>query len=328
MQYRIVCHHDRVSGGPEALHQLTRAWVDAGRDACIVYMPLAPDNRCPPRFQHYAAPMANALIDREDQVIVLPETMTHMAWQFQRAQVVLWWLSVDNYFKTLPEKALKRLREHWRARWGRGRYYQFERHPHLTHAWQSEYARRFLVARGIADSLPLTDYLAPAMVSDVAQPLRLQRRDECLYNPLKGKLFTDRLRAHCAELPLEFVPLQGLSEQQMGERLGAAKLYVDFGEHPGRDRIPREAALGGCVVVTGRLGSAGNEVDVPLPEAYKLDQSAPDALDRVRALLSSVQADHATHLARQHTFGEGIRGQRRAFELEALALAQKLETAR
>ena len=31
---------------------------------------------------------------------------------------------------------------------------------------------------------------------------------------------------------------------------------VDLGHHPGKDRLPREAALAGCVTVVGRAGAA------------------------------------------------------------------------
>lgn len=325
MQYRVVCPHDRISGGPEALHQLTRALSDGNRDARIVYMPVSAESRCPARFEHYGALQSHELLDRDDHVIVLPETMTGMVWRFRRSHCVIWWLSVDNYFKTLPATGFRRFKAHWKATLGHGRHYQFESHSRLTHAYQSEYARRFLVERGVPDSIELSDYIAPALLSDETKLAVALRRDQCLYNPLKGREFTDQLIARCTDLALEFVPLQGLSEAQMQERLSSAKLYIDFGEHPGRDRIPREAALGGCVVVTGCLGSAGNDIDMPLPARYKLNQERPDALDRVHTLLRDVKADHATHLAAQRPFREGIRGQRRVFEGEAVALAVKME---
>jgi len=43
------------------------------------------------------------------------------------------------------------------------------------------------------------------------------------------------------------------------------KLYVDFGKHPGKDRMPREAAVHGCCIITGRRGAAGNPFDIPIP---------------------------------------------------------------
>ena len=48
-----------------------------------------------------------------------------------------------------------------------------------------------------------------------------------------------------------------------------AKLYVDFGPFPGAERIPKEAALFGCCIITGRNGASNYYGDVPIPDEYK-----------------------------------------------------------
>ncbi len=35
-----------------------------------------------------------------------------------------------------------------------------------------------------------------------------------------------------------------------------AKLYIDFGYHPGKERMPREACLLDCCLIIGKDGSA------------------------------------------------------------------------
>ena len=35
------------------------------------------------------------------------------------------------------------------------------------------------------------------------------------------------------------------------------------------DRLPREAALAGCIVITNREGAAAHDEDVPLPPEFK-----------------------------------------------------------
>ena len=69
---------------------------------------------------------------------------------------------------------------------------------------------------------------------------------------------------------VEWVPLQGYTLEQMRSILSRAKVYVDFGNHPGKDRIPREAAVSGCIVVTNRIGSAANSLDIPIAEEFKV----------------------------------------------------------
>lgn len=58
--------------------------------------------------------------------------------------------------------------------------------------------------------------------------------------------------------------------------LRQCKVYIDFGQHPGMDRIPREAAACGCLVLVGERGSASYFNDVPLPAEYKIDLRNPD----------------------------------------------------
>ena len=58
------------------------------------------------------------------------------------------------------------------------------------------------------------------------------------------------------------------------ELLLSAKLYIDFGNHPGKDRIPREAAALGCIIMTNRRGSALNDVDVPINPDLKIDDTS------------------------------------------------------
>lgn len=324
MDYTAVCLHNHVSGGPEALHQFMAALKAQGRNAHMAYLPLDPANRCHPRYEHYGVPLRHELLDREDQLIVVPETMTNMVLEYKRATLLIWWLSVDNYFKTVPTGRWRWFKNRVRASWGGHKFYSFQKSPRLLHTYQSEYAREFLAKQGIHDALPLTDYI-PAASQAPAAVAEGGRRDVCLYNPLKGAEFTARLIAHCEGSGIEFLALKGFNEAQMQEHFATAKAYIDFGEHPGRDRIPREAALGGCVVVTGRLGSAANAVDVPLPEAYKVDQSRPDALTHISALLKDLMQRHGAHAAAQQAYVQQIRGQRELFQAEAGAVAARAE---
>jgi hypothetical protein len=62
-----------------------------------------------------------------------------------------------------------------------------------------------------------------------------------------------------------------MKRNEIIDLLKKAKVYIDFGNHPGKDRIPREAAVLGCCVIVGKRGSAKYYEDVPIPEEYKFD---------------------------------------------------------
>jgi hypothetical protein len=126
----------------------------------------------------------------------------------------------------------------------------------------------------------LTDYLNATFLRQARDRQVTPKRDIVTYNPKKGLEFTRQLMAASAGR-LEWVPIENMTPAEVGDVLASAKVYVDFGGHPGRDRIPREAALAGCVVVTGTRGSAGNGVDIPIPAEFVIGEDSPDAVNRI-----------------------------------------------
>ena len=90
---------------------------------------------------------------------------------------------------------------------------------------------------------------------------------------------------------LEWRPIQGLKRKQLVELLRKSKLYIDFGNHPGKDRLPREAALNGCCLITGIRGAAYFYEDIPIPDIYKLDEKKVSKED-VISLIRNVLADY------------------------------------
>ena len=86
---------------------------------------------------------------------------------------------------------------------------------------------------------------------------------------------------------LNWVPLEDMSNEEVRGKLKTSKVYIDFGDHPGKDRFPREAAISGCCVITGKRGSAAYD-DVPIPEEYQFEDSVtsiPAIVETIRECL-------------------------------------------
>ena len=66
-------------------------------------------------------------------------------------------------------------------------------------------------------------------------------------------------------------------------------IYIDFGEHPGKDRIPREAALRNLIVITNRNGAAVNNIDVPIDNMFKIDNNLSQLGKISKLLHDSIQ---------------------------------------
>jgi hypothetical protein len=315
---QVACPAYSLSGGPEALHQLVHTARGLGVDARIVYLKADRGPGVSPTaeaFKVYDLQVDAEIDDRPGVLLVVPETETPLLHRCRRLAKAIWWLSVDNYQASL--EVLRRGRRHWWKR--QPRPFELARPwPGVLHLAQSAYAREFLAGHRLGPIFMLTDYLRDDFLAQAGRASDAPRvATRVAYNPKKG-LETTRLIEQQAGGAFEFVRIENMTPAQVIELLRSAAVYMDFGHHPGRDRIPREAAACGARVLTGRLGAAANPVDIPIPEDCKIDESRPGfaaaavgALQRLTSddaeLARAFEAYRATILAQKQTFAQEVR---------------------
>ena len=270
-KFRILCPYGAVSGGPEALHQLCHALLCRGVDAAIVYVGAPGPVFAPPEaFARYRTVICNEFFDAPDVIVVISEVMTDVAERFEQARVAIWWLSVDNYF-----------------RWRKGDNLAWLRSCANINLAQSAYAMHFLESRAFQNRLFLTDYVADVFSrQDHAVP----RIPAVRFNPRKDRAINALRRTRGAD-SIDWIALAGMDAGSLAEAMSLISVYIDFGNHPGRDRMPREAALKGAVVITGRRGAAAFVEDVPLPPRFRLDDAAPGFEAEAIALIRQITTD-------------------------------------
>jgi hypothetical protein len=328
LKLQVACPAYTVTGGPEALHQLVHVARGLGIDARIVYLSKDPDSSRPltaDPFRIYDLKIDEQIDDSRDVVLVVPETETQLLPRFRRLRKAIWWLSVDNYHVAAANLHDSGRRRRWWKSW------QWWKRPMrafdlqlpdrtVVHLAQSEYARAFLQAHGLDKVCMLTDYLRDDFLVQVRRVTvdKKPRPPRVAYNPKKG-FETTQLLSQRAGGDLEFVPIQNMSPGQVIDLLCSSAVYMDFGHHPGRDRIPREAAACGCCVLTGRKGAAANPIDIPIPDDFKLDETRPDFPDHAVAALRRLAAGHAEVTLAFEPYRAVILAQKRTFEEEVRA---------
>ncbi|MGL4287791.1 MAG: hypothetical protein ACRCVA_15700 [Phreatobacter sp.] len=288
-----------TTGGPELLHQLVHEIRVNGGEAAIHYVP-DPLAAVPERYRIYDIPTLTAVDPADGDCIVVPETMVRQLPLWSPAERYIWWLSFDFFQSRHRGKAERILANLYKetlirclTRLG------------TKHLFQSHYARSRLRNRGMSGEL-LSDYLSIAPSLDGAEP----RQGLILYNPKKGMEITGRLQRQWPDLT--FLPIVDMTRQQVEDAFRRAKIYIDFGEHPGKDRLPREAALMGTVVVVGVRGAAAFDEDVTLPRAYKLDIDA-QLPARFRGLVDDILSNFGAHQDAQRPYREIIAAERAVF---------------
>lgn len=234
------------AGGVESLYQLADAINNLGGTAITLFDD-PHNNPIPQKYEHYNIHYSGIVDDHRSNLVIYPEVWTERLSTFDNIHKAVWWLSVNN---------------------NHGKFQDFS-NKEVIHFYQSFYALDYLQKNGAEKYLGLFDYLPPKYLESTYSVD--QKQDIACYNPAKGVEITNQIRS--ANPDIQFIPIVGMCENEVIELLKISKVYIDFGHHPGRDRIPRESAILGNCLLTNKKGSAGFYNDLPIDGPYKIDST-------------------------------------------------------
>lgn len=236
MRYFVMCPAYAVTGGTELLHQFCRHLNNKGIECYMLYKDAKPDLApTPDAFMKYQVKAVTCFVDDSSSVLVLPETMIDSMSLCQRGKVVIWWLSAENYMLTYKAEIQKQ---------NIIDIFGLRSNKTILHFVQSKYAYDFVKKHFEVESISyLSDYINDDIVN-IALRFRksLQRENICLYNPRKSNENLTEIQKRCRE-DIRWIALTGMSPDQLALLMCRAKVYIDFGWHPGKDRIPRGCCL-------------------------------------------------------------------------------------
>lgn len=312
------------TGGPEALHQLGyQIELHGGVARMVYYAPYsrielwgdrllchADSSPMPEHFAQYDPQVLRETTLGPGTLVVYPEPLLkHAAARDAAYQRAVWWLSLDNVMTQNPELAGEAYR--------RALFADSE----LVHFCQSDYTRGILQDWGAQQLYSLSDYTDPAFVyrSLIASdnPPIAQRPNTVCYFPNKGAALAERFIAGAAALrnPVQFVPIRNMTKAEVRETLFNARVYIDFGHHPGKDRVPREAGIAGAIVLLHAKGAARCFADHPLAAEYRFEEE-DIASGRLHQILDEVLEQPEEHFAAQRVYRQAILLERERFDLE------------
>lgn len=286
----VACPPRYVTGGIELLHQLT-AELRQYTEAKILYIDRTPNMGDPQPREYDIYGNSYVINSRRDGITIVPEIWAHL-----NAEVI-YWESVDNYFNYHSDYELRHI-------------------PETTiHLAQSKYAVQFLESNGFKNIIEVSDYLNDDFF--ISRP-ETTREPVVLYNPAKGLEFTEQLFSS----GLLFIPVTGMKRAEVINLMHRSKVYIDFGNHPGKDRMPREAAICGCCVITGRNGSA--MYDIPIPEEYKIERmhyNIPEIINRISDCIENYDIRRKDFDA----YRDSIRAEKEQFKEGVKQLAHEIQ---
>ena len=299
----ILCPANVQTGGPELAHQFASTLISFGVQAYMLYYGLSgvyynKEDPVHDVYKKYHVPYVFKIEDKLHNIVIAPETATTILCGSKKFQCAIWWMSVDNYVTNLINTIEPFVKAPLAAPMiDFFTFYNADKN--IEHFAQSEYARQFLKLNGVPDRkiYMVEDYLNQAFLSRAAQVDLSRKENFVAFNPKKGFEITSSLIKFAPDI--DWRPIQNMTPAQVQKLLASAKVYIDFGNHPGKDRIPREAAISGCVVMVGKRGAATNDVDINIPNEFKFDTKTTlrDIVKKIREVFENFSAAHEKQAA-------------------------------
>lgn len=324
----IFCPPNFATGGTELLHQFSYKLNQIGINAFMYYTNTSDsETLIHPQFTKYRPIITKDIIDEPQNIIITPEIYIDFHLDtFKKIRKSIWWLSVDNYLDPLLRKLEGKKKKpffHLKKLIGHYRFpdVNFLKKRELHHLVQSQYAKDFLQEKGILPFEYLSDYLNPTFFDH--NPESFKKADFVAYNPKKGFEFTSRLIS--AAPNFNWLALENMSPEEVKNSLSKSKVYIDFGNHPGKDRFPREAAMMGCCIITGRRGAAKNEEDIPLLEEFKFDEATSD-IHNIISKIEQCIVDYEHQYIQFEDYRNKIKQEEENFDKDLRKIFIKIET--
>lgn len=301
----VLCPSGRRNETADNCHELCAQLIRFGVEAYMVYLPGGGENISVDDFYlRYNLPYDTGVEDSAKNILIVPEVAATYLYLAKQTRRVLWWYDVDNFFRDMGARLVNQFDNILKK--PMPKFFTFSHFDENVEHWaQSEYARQFLKLNGVPDEKIFTvsdcinkNFLNYAVKIDTAA-----KKNLVAYKPVPNRDFTDVVRNLANDV--EWRAVENLTAAALQKLFAEAKIYVDFSDHGAKDKLTREAAVSGCVVIMGKRGAAGNGVDFNIPAEFKFDETVDAALAAAEKISDALENFDAEH-AKQAEFREKI----------------------
>lgn len=271
MEILHVCPANLATGGTEGIHNLVNMLNKVGAKAKILYVGRDLSNPQPEQYKKYECEYITEFPENFEGCIIFPEVMANEVIEdkYKKCVTAVNWQGVDVYKWNNPISK-------------QGLFLQNTKTIHIAN---SEYAVDYLRGLGL-NPVKISDCLNDDYFQEFKE--EYERENTVLYNPTHVKLtkFQQIVMSKCrVEYGIKFMPLEGYTRKELIDLFRHTKLYIDFGVFSGRERLPREAVMCGCCILTSDKGTAHYYKDNSIPDKYKIED-IDEAITTIRHILT------------------------------------------
>jgi len=268
----LILSPSGVTGGPEALCQLCHELSNAGFNVHILWA--SPDfSQIQKQFKnnawylagqdHNMAPFAyqakynlpyldHDLILDDSTLVIIPEVFGDFIPFFEEAKIAFYWLSITHLSSFFSNKYRTSIMQNKCDI------------LHCVHFSDAPWITQEIAKLGITSEL-LEAPIASTYLNNYENSAKAA--NIIVYNPVKGADLSKSFRALYPDY--DYFPLQNLNEEGIVNALKSAKIYIDFGDFPGKDRIPREALMCNCIIFIHNAGCATDFESFPIDNFFR-----------------------------------------------------------
>ncbi len=327
----IMAPANTFTGGPELLHQLAFSLKKIFKaDVFMFYLPSSNLNFVHKKFKKYNLNYSSHIEDDFNNILIIPEHFMFLrdSLKYKKIRKILWWLSIDNFFAykfrydfnkyirsiiKVPFNLIKLFNFITNYYFGMITYHDFLKIIYKSinikeikelkqidlHLTQSIYASHFL-KKYFLNSKYLSDFQRPEIIKNKSK--NFQNKKDLICYSGKSNNFLEKIKK---VTKLKMIKLSNLNDKQIISIFKKTKLYLDFGYHPGKDRMPREAVLFNNCIITNYRGSAKNKHDIPINEKYKFTENYSN-LKKIKLLIFNILKNYKKEFKNFKTYKKKI----------------------
>lgn len=295
-KFAVVAKLGGYTGGPEALYQLGHALARCGADVTMVASGEVNQLVASDFEGRYGMSAVDEPEASPDAWLVLPEVEDPTEWRRRGwDRIIIWWLAAHRRHDVVKYRGCYHIFQSCHAQTQRAK-------DGFEGPVVSDYIRDDFVERASSAASAGRVGIGVNHRSALAMGIAAHRRGDT-----------------------SLVLMSGLAPMDALGCMKRLKYYVDCGWHPGRDRMAREAALCGCIVIAGRQGAAGMPADMPLSDVLRMEDERPESLwERLEFCESNPEVVEVA----MRTYREWVLAQKDGFMAEVSSLLKQIDQGR
>ena len=285
----------------------------------MVYLPLNIDKPVHKNYHHFNLEHEIFIEDNEENILIIPEQFIFLkhSLQYKNIKKIIWWLSLDNYYGfkfrdnynkylrsliKIPYNFISLINKIANYRFGILGFYDYlkffysffnlskqaEIKQAYAHFTQSYYVHNFL--RNKLNNIFFFMIIRVKKILNAKVNIKSKKNIICYSH--KSNQFIKLLKNN---IKIKFIELKNLTSNQILNILKKTKIYLDFGYHPGKDKMPREAAVLYNCIITNFKGSAYNKIDIPISKEFKFVENHRN-IKKINLLILKILNNHQKYL--------------------------------